>query len=169
MVMMLPTSTHNWSQSAPHTELGPDSQKIQGAHQGLAWFPQSLGCFCLPVLCQGGCSSIFSPAVCSASCIPGPSHCWESHVITNELPKAPTSCSSLSPAGEKQPRPGAGTLLESVMSGQENMSPWLESQMSCWRWWAEKGQIPALFPQLPPYLSLLPNRAPGRKGFFASS
>ena len=49
---------------------------------------------------------------CCLLCLlhPRASRCWEPNVITNELPKALTSCSSLSPGGEKQPWPGAGTL-----------------------------------------------------------
>ena len=39
MVMMLPASTHNWSRSAPHTVLGPDSQSV------CLGFPKALGVF----------------------------------------------------------------------------------------------------------------------------
>lgn len=56
----------------------------------------------ISAFCKGDCPSISSHALFSASSTPKPSCCWEPHVLTNELPKAPTSCSSLSPAGETQ-------------------------------------------------------------------
>lgn len=79
---------------------GPeDSRYPLGSGLG---FLKASGIFTSCPLQRGLSPSISSPAFSSTSSAPKPSCCCELHVVTNELPKAPTSCSSLSPAGETQ-------------------------------------------------------------------